>query len=644
MPTDFIFKNQLIRTIDNEKKVVNKFINECMLYDLEKEKKLFLNYIECVESIERESQGKKLPPYYEKSISELLHIRQIPNLTPPSGCNNESNRDALISFSRQIESILNNLSIAESLKTLNYVRENTVLVGANGSGKSTLSNELSKLLQEKEGIVITSQKLLIVPQFTSFPNLSITERQYEKYEKEHPNPKSTFEASKPDDVPYHLMKSYGGEFHVILSRLISERISKQAEFCTNAKAQGKHEKQNQVKVNLENLNCTLETAFALWNNLIGHRTITCDISHNIVLNTNEQNYPGYLMSDGEKVLLYYIGRVLLAPKASLIVIDEPEMHLHRAITTKLWDALEKERNDCTFLYVTHDIEFAATRQASKYWIKSFTAPNKWEIEHIENNIIPEELLLNLLGSRKNILFCEGTINSLDKTVLEELFPNFTIYPVETCSNVINYTKAFNGLHNVLIRAYGIIDRDFRTAEEVSTLSKSYIFTHFVAEIENVFLIETFLSAFLIYMHEEAEKLETIKIRILEKLRQELDQQAFFYAQAKLRFLFTAKYSVSGKNMETLKQSYANFCNSVKIDDWFEERKNKLKEICAEKDYNKVLELYNHKGLKSIVEQILGFNDFHSRAVKFLRDKNANARQYLINHFPQQLVTAHGDVL
>lgn len=644
MSVNSIIQNELLRIVDDSRTNVKRCIDKCIPYNLEKEKRIFQKYIACIGSIEQESQKGSLPPYYEKAISDLMRIKQSLDPICTSGEVNEVCRNGLISFSSHIESILNNLSIVESLKTLNYVKENTILIGANGSGKTTLSDEISKLLQDKEGIVISSQKLLIIPQFSSFPNFSKTEQQYKKYEKEHPNPKSTFEAARPNDLPYQLTQSYGGEFHTILSRLISERISKQAEFCSNAQEQGRTEQQTEVNVNLDNLNCTLETAFTIWNNLIAHRKITCDVTHNIVLDANGQVYPGHLMSDGEKVLLYYIGRVLLAPRDSLIVIDEPEMHLHRTITTKLWDSLEKERKDCTFLYVTHDIEFAASRQARKYWIKSFTAPNKWEIEPIENNDIPENLLLNVLGSRKNILFCEGTINSLDKTILEELFPNFTIYPVETCSNVISYTKAFNSLPNVNTMAYGIIDRDFRTNEEVESLSESHIFTQPVAEIENVFLIESFLSAFLKYKNENNDKLVTIKNRILEKLYKELDQQAFLYAQAKLRFLCTAKYSISGKDIESLKESYNSFCSSMTLDDWYIDRKNELMETYNGNNYSKVLEIYNNKGLRTIVGAVLGFNNYQQKAIEFLRDKNGNARHLLINHFPEKLVLAHDTAL
>ena len=116
------------------------------------------------------------------------------------------------------------------------------------------------------------------------------------------------------------------------------------------------------------------------------------------------------------------------------------MYLHKTLLSKLWDILETEREDCIFIYLTHDLEFATSRNtAKKVWIKSFNHPDKWEIEDIPSNVLPEALLLKLLGSRKRILFCEGESGKIDEKIYNLLLPDFTITPVKTCFDVINYT-------------------------------------------------------------------------------------------------------------------------------------------------------------------------------------------------------------
>lgn len=82
-------------------------------------------------------------------------------------------------------------------------------------------------------------------------------------------------------------------------------------------------------------------------------------------------YPGDEMSSGERIVLYIILQVLLLEKDSVLIIDEPEQHIHNAILNKLWDKLEEARPDCLFIYITHNLEFAVSRNASKvFWIKT----------------------------------------------------------------------------------------------------------------------------------------------------------------------------------------------------------------------------------------------------------------------------------
>ena len=202
-----------------------------------------------------------------------------------------------------------------------------------------------------------------------------------------------------------------------------------------------------------------------------------------------------MMSEGERNILYLIGRVLFAPGGGFIIVDEPELHLHKTIVNKLWDRLEKERSDCKFIYLTHDLDFAVTRNSQKCWIRSFDYPNKWDIMPIEGSEIPEELLMRILGSQKKILFCEGTKDSFDVKFFEILFPNYTITPAGSCEEVISYTRAFNRYPNRLADAYGIIDRDVRPQSQIDTFKADNVYSYDVAEIENLFLVEGFLNAF-----------------------------------------------------------------------------------------------------------------------------------------------------
>lgn len=93
------------------------------------------------------------------------------------------------------------------------------------------------------------------------------------------------------------------------------------------------------------------------------------------------------MSDSEKLVFYLIGAALCACPNALLVIEEPETLLHNSIKNQLWDEIEAIRPDCTFVYLTHDIDFATSRSDSKrIWIRSYDADHSvWDYELIESN-------------------------------------------------------------------------------------------------------------------------------------------------------------------------------------------------------------------------------------------------------------------
>ena len=77
------------------------------------------------------------------------------------------------------------------------------------------------------------------------------------------------------------------------------------------------------------------------------------------------------LSAGEKAVFFYIGATLYAPKGSVIFVDSPTLFLHRSITQSLWTTIEGHRPDCTFVYMTHDIEFPTSRTDNvTVWVTS----------------------------------------------------------------------------------------------------------------------------------------------------------------------------------------------------------------------------------------------------------------------------------
>jgi cytidine deaminase len=240
-----------------------------------------------------------------------------------------------------------------------------------------------------------------------------------------------------------------------------------------------------------------ETATSIWNDLLPRRKIdlTGNAVHTLV---DDDKYHGKEMSDGERVMLYMICQTLLLPPKSVIIIDEPELHIHKAIVKKLWDKLETSRNDCVFMYITHDLDFAASRKTEHViWIKNYNGSD-WEYEplNISNySNLPQELLFELIGTRKKVLFVEGERNGYDHALYNQLFidKGYHVIPCGGCQEVVRIykaKKAYDKLNE--IEAHCLIDRDYRTDTEITALEADGVNFLAVAEVENLFVVPALL--------------------------------------------------------------------------------------------------------------------------------------------------------
>ena len=521
------------------------------------------------------------------------------------------------------------LQTFQLFNSVGYAKKNTVIIGANGSGKTTLANKLKETLNIDDGIVIPAQKLLIVPTFVNLPSYEVENKSFSKYQKNVLDDKRTFNLQKNDDIPYNIARDYTSEYRNILALLISERNYKRSLYLDN--------KQDNSPYLKSELKTTFDSVVEIWNELIPHRKISLtpeSIPHiKYKKDGKEEEYDAFMMSDGERIILYLVARVMQAPANGLIIVDEPEVFLHRTVVDKLWNRLEKERNDCTFIYMTHDLQFATSRVGLKSWIKGFHYPSTWDIQLIDNSEIPEQLLMELLGSCKQILFCEGNSKtSLDKKIFDILFPEFIIYPLKSCKDVISYTKAYNAIPNTNTKAIGIIDKDFRSKDEIADLESNHIYTYQVAEIENIFLVESFIKALKEHYHLLGD-IEKIKSGIMAKFANEEEMQISNYVSSRIDYHYHKYHVHKGNTKDEVEAKLKDFNNDIDIEKWYKERKRELDLYIKNNGYDKVIGVYNNKGLYSVVEKELKITDYHSWALNFLKVAPQEIRDDLRGLFP-----------
>jgi ABC-type cobalamin/Fe3+-siderophores transport system ATPase subunit len=512
-------------------------------------------------------------------------------------------------------------------RKIGFFNNNVVAIGANGSGKTTLSNKFKSYLQNN-GVVISAQRILLVPNFNAISNPTKTATDLKQYQLR--------DKTNKNDREFSYLQQ---EFAIVLKNLLADNIAAGNSYRKKAIELVKTGK------GLEDPKPTnLDIAFEIWNSLIEHRRIECNDGVNITANSDDgRSYPAIQMSDGEKVMLYLIAQVLQAPVQGFIVVDEPEMYLHKTILKKLWDILESERSDCLFIYLTHDLDFATSRTtAKKIWIKSFTHPDKWEIEDIPTDQIPESLLFELLGSRKNILFCEGVKGSIDERVYSTLFPELTIMPVGSCFDVINHTKAFNKLSNVTTKAFGIIDSDHHDSERLEKLEKENIYSFKIAEVENLFLDIDFLNILASQLLVDTTKINEIKTEVINELSKLKEIQASNYVSAKINYFFTDSDVSKGNKLEQVEENYADFLSKISISDWYNNRITELEQIISTSDYLLTITTFNNKGLKGIASKHFKISDFTERSIKLLQS-DINAQNAIIKYFPEEIKTVGNNV-
>lgn len=102
-------------------------------------------------------------------------------------------------------------------------------------------------------------------------------------------------------------------------------------------------------------------------------------------------FEGSQMSDGERLIVHVLGQALLLEPNGVLIIDEPELHMSRALFVRLWDVVERDRSDCSFVYITHDVEFAASRRAARFYaVLDYVPPTHKEILVLTRKRIVED--------------------------------------------------------------------------------------------------------------------------------------------------------------------------------------------------------------------------------------------------------------
>jgi hypothetical protein len=414
----------------------------------------------------------------------------------------------IYSYDSIFPQIIYNFKVIKLFSFIAKIDSTTVIIGANGAGKTSLINELRKNSID-EMYVLPAQKLLYFVSNTHNRN-GITKEKYIQDLKEVNIKYDTIEIQT-----HQIEDDFSGTF----TKLITLWVKDFAKVMTdNARGVG------EVSVAL------LDRVEQIWNQIFPEITFypeSDDRVLEVVRNGDKYSING--LSDGERCVLFYIGNVLLAPENSYIVVDEPETFLNGAVYNELWDLLISERPDCQFIFASHNMDFVQSRTNATYiWCNKFEAPYDFDYEQLEESQeFPLSILAEVSGTRKPILFCEGTKTSIDYQIYSKLFSEFCfVKQVQGHKQVIHHTKAYNDLQLLHGNtAYGIIDNDWMNESSIQEQKEQNIFVLPFNEVEMMLVDEAVVKSCLPFDDdkEKQRKFENFQRSIIESCEEKKDK-------------------------------------------------------------------------------------------------------------------------
>lgn len=198
------------------------------------------------------------------------------------------------------------------------------------------------------------------------------------------------------------------------------------------------------------------------------------------------------LSDGERNALLIAAEVLSAAAETLILIDEPERHLHRSIVSPLLLNLFSKRRDCKFVISTHDLSLPLdSPDAQILLIRDCIYQNtqfRWRFDLATGGTeIDDDIKKDLLGARKKILYIEGEDNSLDKGLYSLVFPDISIIPKGNCAQIERIVPVIRNEASLnWVSVFGLIDNDRRPPAEVANLAERGVYALSVYSVESIY--------------------------------------------------------------------------------------------------------------------------------------------------------------
>lgn len=346
----------------------------------------------------------------------------------------------------------------------------------------------------------------------------------------------------------------------------------------------------------------MDTLIRFWQEVFPGNRVLVD-SGNILFSRDDSDdtFGAGRLSDGERAVLYYGAALLYAPRNAVVMVDSPEMFLHPSTLQGVWNRLERLRPDCTPVYITHDLEFAASRHgAAVVWVRACnTRLAEWDYRIVpEHSELTDQISLAIMGARKPVLFIEGDQRSIDARLYPLIFSDYTVKSLGSCNKVIEATRTFNDLNAFHhLQARGIVDRDRRDEAEVTYLRGKNIMVPEVAEIENMLLLPEIVEAVATFRGKDGRRVaQSVRNSVLKMFEHDLRQQALQHTRHRVKR--TVEYRIDGRfnDIGALEQHIDSLTGEINPRGLYENFCREFHGYRASGDYRAVLRVYNQKSM------------------------------------------------
>lgn len=507
-------------------------------------------------------------------------------------------------------------------------REPVVIIGANGSGKSRLGFWIEQNHPTLEKVHrISAQRVLDFPEYIQLKSHEQAQDEFlfgsadKRYSPA--QAKNNYRWQMGDRPPLSVTPMLN-DYEKVLSVLFAKKAQRDSQLANRVREMEREDKNERPEMP----DSADEILLRIWNDLLPHRQLVIEDGKIIASISTGNTYQGREMSDGERVALYLMAQCLCVPPDSIVIIDEPEIHLHKSLMSRLWSKIEEAQPNCLFIYITHDIEFAASRVGSrKIWIKSYDG-SRWIWDEVpEAEDLPESILLEILGSRKKVLFVEGEKGSLDYKIYQAIYPGFLIIPRGGCEKVIESTKSMRSnpaLHHV--NAFGIIDRDYRFNKEINTLRASGIFPLNVAEVENILCVPELLKLVATCLNLDPQSIyQKVSNYVIDHVSRNLEDQVSKRSASEIEFQLNM-FNAKAQGEAGLTTALNSLVDSIDIKKIYNDNLNLYQNIITNRNYEETLLLYNNKGLSKMISRFFNLTsgEYGNYIVRLLSTEHKDA--------------------